>query len=337
MSALLDMKKWLTVTEATKYISNIMGEFVCEADIFQLVLNRNLKLSIHFVNHAEVRHGEVVPLSKATMKKVPSLDGKSIINVMAGIRIDEDKILELEKEVTTIEGIWSLPMIGNERLDIEHAYQQLTGGPAVTLQGIDGAFVQGHDEELYQLQEHFSDNEYFDQNNIKSPWNHRDNFYPAGGLPKDSVFVVTRESLLKFKKAFSKSNDDQKEYEESFDKAVKLGEVKDEISKLKVHINSLTPADPQYLERKKNAEHEIAKLMVKKDKLDEYFSTTTRTDTDEDTEERDLRLQQRANQIFSEGKTKKQVCMVIWNEEKTASKISEARLMTIIRKPKNIK
>ena len=42
------------------------------------------------------------------------------------------------KGVTTIEGVWDLPMLGAERLDIEHKYQMLTDGPEITLTMLDG-------------------------------------------------------------------------------------------------------------------------------------------------------------------------------------------------------
>ena len=36
-------------------------------------------------------------------------------------------------------------MLGTERLDIEHEFQMLTEGPEVTLQGLDGACIEGED------------------------------------------------------------------------------------------------------------------------------------------------------------------------------------------------
>ena len=36
-----------------------------------------------------------------------------------------------EKKATVIYGVWDLPMIGNERFDIERRYQRMSGGPEV--------------------------------------------------------------------------------------------------------------------------------------------------------------------------------------------------------------
>ena len=145
--------------------------------------------------------------------------------------------------VTTLQGVWDLPMIGGERLDIEHQYQMLTGGPSVTLGTIDGAFVEGRDGAMCQLQEDFDDNEFqagskaalkklkhrFAEMMVLDPTKkgaakaealldrHKEdrkkfleerktkpeteNYYPAGGLPKDAVIVVRAEALREFEQA----------------------------------------------------------------------------------------------------------------------------------------
>jgi len=56
-----------------------------------------------------------------------------------------EQVGNLSRKVVSIADIWDLPMIGSERLDVEHLYQQLTGGPEVTLTGMDGAFVERED------------------------------------------------------------------------------------------------------------------------------------------------------------------------------------------------
>jgi hypothetical protein len=42
---------------------------------------------------------------------------------------------------------------------------------------------------------HFSENEFFTERDLKTPWDHPDNFHPAGGLPRDSVLVVRTSAL----------------------------------------------------------------------------------------------------------------------------------------------
>lgn len=45
------------------------------------------------------------------------------------------------------------------------------------------------------LQSHYSDNEFANPKNLRVPRNHPDNYYPAGGLPADSVLVVRTSAL----------------------------------------------------------------------------------------------------------------------------------------------
>lgn len=159
-----------------------------------------------------------------------------------GIYIGKGRVLEFEKEnVRSIPGVWDLPMIGGERLDVEHKWQGLTGGPAVTLQNLEGAFVEGSDGVMCQLRESFDQNEYHPgskaqlkkikqiiaSNNIneeeaeellerhkedrkkyleyKEKKPHYDDYYPAAGLPQDSVLVVRTEALREFEQLISEN------------------------------------------------------------------------------------------------------------------------------------
>jgi hypothetical protein len=99
--------------------------------------------------------------------------------------------------VISIYGVWDLSMIGSERLDIEHKYQRLTGGPSVNLSNLEGPLVSHPDGTWARIVDHYSDNEFFDKKNLRSPYNHPENYYPAGGLPSDIVVVVRTSELQK--------------------------------------------------------------------------------------------------------------------------------------------
>ena len=65
---------------------------------------------------------------------------------LKGICIDENQVLELKEEVETIDGVWDLPMIGSERLNVEHEYQKRTNGPEVTFDSrLSGTFLRADD------------------------------------------------------------------------------------------------------------------------------------------------------------------------------------------------
>jgi hypothetical protein len=268
MGKLFNMKPWLTVADAARHLTIAVGEDVTEADVLRLALDGALRLSVRFVNGAEARCGKIVRYSESELKaavaagKFPEdlnwttfpsgvhavlpgmpdeTKGKSITYLMS-LRIDVDRYLTLGDKIIGIDEVWDLPLIGNERLDVEHAYQMLTGGPAVTLQCLDGAFVEGKDGQMCQIQESFDDNEYqagsnaqleklkrhIANNNIggaeaeellnrhkvarKAFLENRkancdsgknsDNYYP-GDLPKDSVLVVRTEALQEFEQSIN--------------------------------------------------------------------------------------------------------------------------------------
>ncbi|GAA4405024.1 hypothetical protein GCM10011450_02340 [Advenella faeciporci] len=187
MSKLFKLKKWLTIPETKKYLTQLFGEKVTEADIFKLALDGHLVLSVYFVNGAMARQGilndclpseciddidhytEKYPFLKhlslphfnnmCKLFRPNDLDQTDALSLYLQNTITEAS-LGLGKGVVTIYGVFDLPLFGAERLDVEHRYQMLTGGPDVTTQCLDGAFVFKGDV-IYQLQESFENNEYF--------------------------------------------------------------------------------------------------------------------------------------------------------------------------------
>ncbi|HRH14256.1 MAG TPA: hypothetical protein PK225_07870 [Azonexus sp.] len=238
MGKLFNLKEWLTVADAARHLSIVFGEDVTEADVLRLALDGRLRLSVYFVNHAIGRQAKWIPWEEYP-ELVELTEALAKMHGREYVRTTEENqklVLRCGDEVTTLRGVWDLPMIGNEQLDIEHEYQNLTGGPAVTLQGLDGPFVEGRDDQIYQLQENYDENEYqtgssaalerlnrhIAENNIEgteaeSLLNRhkeqrkeflekqrtrpaKENYYPAGGLPKDAVIVVRTEALREFER-----------------------------------------------------------------------------------------------------------------------------------------
>lgn len=261
MSKLLKLKEWLTVEETAKRLSIAAGEDVTEADILRLALDGHLILSVYLVNHARARMGKVVPLSETEWTFLPPLlsitppplteemvehypesfrklwndtppEQRSLcIPMLKSLAIDESRFINLEKDVTTLTGVWDLPLIGCERIDVEYTYQQLIGGPEVTLEGIDGSFVSRGGEVICQLQESWDENPYqrgslaalerlratlvekevpsekanellakhkkdrTDFLEDQASRQNADRYYPAGGVPKDSMYVVRTTAL----------------------------------------------------------------------------------------------------------------------------------------------
>jgi hypothetical protein len=275
MSKLFQLKKWLTLPDAAKYLSVSFGEEVKESDILQLALGRHLKLSIDFVNHARAKRADVVSwedtqwtmfpkvffgskpdsitLEPRETREAPSnltvvmgelseAERENFSPLMTSLNIGNGQYLNIDSKVQSISGLWDLTMIGAERLDVEFLYQQMTGGPEVTLIGMDGAFVQKENDVIYQLMEDFDDNEYqsgskaqlrelesrilaeklsdeeasgllekhkkdrkvFLENRASEDKSNQ--YYPAAGLPKDAVLVIRTDALRDFEKSLDAQN-----------------------------------------------------------------------------------------------------------------------------------
>jgi hypothetical protein len=194
MKKLLNLKQWLTIPDAARHLSILFGEEVTEADVLRLGLDGQLTLSVYFVNHASGRCGPMVPIEDAK-RRVIQLNENEWFHSFDGLLVSEHAVIERAPRVTVLEGVWDLTMLGSERLDVEHQYQNLTGGPAVDLVFLDGPIVAREDGTYCQIQEHFSKNEFASSITLKEPDDHPDNYYPAGGLPAGSVLVVRTSAL----------------------------------------------------------------------------------------------------------------------------------------------
>lgn len=206
MKKLLGLKQWLTLEDAARHLAILFGEDVTEVDVLRLALDGHLTLSVNFVNHARGRCGPVVPIqdAKTQVKFYPKGENETeFVYWTEGLVIGDDKVLEYDKLPVAIDGVWDLTMAGAERLDVEHRYQELTGGPAVTLECLGGPIVCRDDGTYCQIMTHFSSNEFANPKILKKPHDHPNNFFPAHGLPADSVLVVRTSSLHAFEARIS--------------------------------------------------------------------------------------------------------------------------------------
>lgn len=170
MSKLLKLKEWLTVEETAMRLSISAGEEVTAADILRLALDGHLTLSVYFVNHARGRPGRIEAIGPQHFAiddmELPTSPKEAIawmatqLQNMKGEMLPNGKeVLILEGDVQKpprIEGVWDLMMLGAERLDVEHEYQCLTGGPSVELICLGGPMVTSPDRtKVFQLLDNF--------------------------------------------------------------------------------------------------------------------------------------------------------------------------------------
>ena len=202
MRKLLKLKKWLTLPEAARELSILYDEEVSEADLLGFALDGHLTLSVHLVNGAIGRCGPIVPIEDVKSRTVPSLDGADTLVLYDGLRVSEGEVLVYDKEVLGLEGVWDLSMLGAERLDVGRRLQELTGGPELDLVSLDGPIV-SHSGKFCQLvarSRRTPPSYSSERGDSPAEPEDPDYFYPAEGLPSDSVLVV-RVSALEALKA----------------------------------------------------------------------------------------------------------------------------------------
>lgn len=258
---LFGLKEWLTLEDAAKHLTLIFDEEVTVADVLHLALDCRLTLSVWFVNSTQAIKGRLVPLSECGLQlflrhptkdlniQVPRVltreefgafyptikehvEAGDIIVTPDATRYSDDQWLVKDDEVTSISGIWDLPMIACEALDVEHRFQMETGGPAITSNNLNGAFVV-RDGVVCQLQESFDKNDFqrgsaasLDGIKDRIEWERlgkkeadalleqyrKDreaflkrppSYYPAGGLPQDAVWVVRTAALRDFERGLA--------------------------------------------------------------------------------------------------------------------------------------
>ncbi|PSJ45378.1 hypothetical protein C7I36_04725 [Zobellella taiwanensis] len=224
MSKLFQLKKWLTVPEAADRLSSSFGEKVTEADVLRLALDGHLILSVSFPNkavskkRAEVDEDYSNLVARLLMgelrKEAASLCDPLMLDILVEhfkmsahvadfiIKNNFTDLISPYKYTAVVslgEGgeVFDLPLIGAERLDVEHRYQMLTGGPEITLHCLEGVFVIDAGGDYYQLQDRFSDlpSDKLPSFERPKPFSERD-YYPAATLPEDALWVVRTEALL---------------------------------------------------------------------------------------------------------------------------------------------
>lgn len=240
MKKLFKFKEWLTLEAAAKHLSGFLEEPVEVFDVLQLALDGHLMISVNLVNHAYAKLGKVIPYRQVQKHEVPLFDdkGKAILPGFENLRgedgkrpavgviaqglcidteaelTDETPYVVFSDEVTSIDGVWDLAMLHNERLDIEYLMLQKIDGPSLDLVSLNGTYLNRSDGTWAELQAEFDektlepkgerpqdphksgDREEERKGTKKDP----SRFYPAGGLPfKDGALLVVRvEALRKF-------------------------------------------------------------------------------------------------------------------------------------------
>jgi len=213
-SKLFKLKNWLTVSEAARQLSSLFEEAVSEADVLRLALDGHLKLSINFVNRVYGKRGKLVVYEDvenlpaefrslvAYIPKLPEKEGKWLASLVKKFVDFDGHLFYFDEKITTIDGVWDIPMVAGQLYVIENEYQKLLGGPRVETPIVGAAVFVKEGGCVCRLYEEFDElfmvypkegEKTIDFNNES------DRYIPmAARLPDDSVLVVRISSLREF-------------------------------------------------------------------------------------------------------------------------------------------
>lgn len=119
MSKLLKLNGFVSINEVQGYLSKACGEDVSLAEIYQLVLNRDLVISARFDAHEPALLGKYIPFTPEQhsewLKKRQVPDGWDWVDVDY-IYYDEykEQHYALKPSLTNITGCWDFTMLGSE-------------------------------------------------------------------------------------------------------------------------------------------------------------------------------------------------------------------------------
>ena len=199
MRKLLKLRQWLTLSEGAQSLSMLVREEVTAADLLRLAIDRQLTLSVHFVNGMTLRQWVAVDMESVTWTEVPSPDGKEVVRYPDGGTIgflEDGSTVQLMGPVFHFQpGLVDLPMIGSEATEVEREYQRMTGGPPHTVQSWAGITVRTSGGHLFDVHARKGDSEDCETNGRNPTFSEPQEFLPASSLPEDAVFVVRTESL----------------------------------------------------------------------------------------------------------------------------------------------
>lgn len=225
MSKLLKLKKWLTLDEAANHISNVLGEPVTLADIYNFALDGHLVLSVNFVNIVKAKKvtfikKEDIKYKRVRPKNLPNMPegGHCNVPINAQQQISRDLWVEsIDSQVVSLSGVWDLSMIGTEIFSIKQLYQQeISSNTEVKIPEAMSVYVKGA-KESYELQLLLTMEQYREQHNTPLVNGMRSKIldcalaYPASRLDElDHELVVKVKEITRFIQSLEETPQEEK-------------------------------------------------------------------------------------------------------------------------------
>lgn len=205
MSKLSKLKEWFTVPEAAKHLSIVFHEDVSEADVLRLALDGRLSLSIYFAGLQPGKRTIIKPISPS--EYLP--DGFSVENVMFDESTDEDMLFIQADKIVYLEGVFDLPLVFGDRLEVERRFQKTIGSHATDRCG---EIVVMRNGQYFELQSRYEDPCFIKLDegeqattDVVMRKSALENYTASVSFPDDSLLVVRTEALRALEQSLNDS------------------------------------------------------------------------------------------------------------------------------------
>lgn len=290
MNKLFKFKSWLSIEETADRLTSTLGEKVSSSDCLQLALEGHITISAMLDEGRYVIASQMIKNSQRRIFErwiIESRDDGAIIRTPAGDQFYSNEQLDYEYEdvervgdVFQIRhGLYDLPMIGAESLDVMHAFDIAREKNPREFNNIEGPFLltelgmvnvlntfnnfsikadaDGNPQLFDKASERFVD---------FSRANYHSFFYPADGLG-EVEFVFRKENIEKFEAEALQGVDTPLIIEESL---LVIGAILSALKKAE-------PASKRWTQEALKAEMLDRGLKLSSRLLDEYFSSANKS------------------------------------------------------------
>lgn len=290
MSKLFQLKSWLTIEETANRLTTTLGEKVSVADCLQLAVEGHITISAML---DEGRYAIASQVIKTSQRKVcekwiieTNSDG-AIIRTIAGDEFYSNEQLDYEYEdierVSDVfrinHGIYDLPMVGAESLDVMHEFDLSRDKVPREFHNMEGAFLLT-EFGLVNILNAFNEYAIKSDENGKPKLYDKESqrfvdfsldgyhpfFYPADGLG-NVEFVFRRENIEEFEKKTLSDNNSLLNLDENL---LLLGAVLSALKKAE-------PTSKRWTQEALKAEMLDRGLKLSSRLLDEYFSSANKS------------------------------------------------------------
>ncbi|MGX2966969.1 hypothetical protein ACWIW6_02770 [Ursidibacter sp. B-7004-1] len=273
MKKIYKFKKWLTLEETAKRLSIETREEITKADILQLALDEQLKMSVYFPHIWEGKPCFMTEDKNEGEKYeiVERLEGEEV-RLYEYEKANNGKYIKIHPEVLIFKaGVYELTLIGNEKNDLDRLLRTELKLPMTDIINLNGFYVQTQTGRVIERQSSIEqdDSIIYIEMDSKDKIRKYDKFYfPCSTIDEieGAVFVVQTEHLNEFINSLDNENSNDLTIDRSL---YLLGEVLNAVKSKARQWTQSTIIDEILLQRQNK--NKTAQGLEKR-KIEEYFS-----------------------------------------------------------------